>query len=264
MHSRLLGEYDFMTLTISQWHQRYLQQARWTQSIRKHIYDQAIIQQASKVLDIGCGTGVLENELNQISPSRVFGVDIDFEPLQIAKEYAPKSTYIVGDCSHLPYQNGEFDITMCHFLLLWVGDPLISISEMARVTRPKGFVLALAEPDYGGRIDYPAELSQIGAWQMNALKQQGANPLIGRETRSIFSRAGLVNIEVGILGGQWLQSDTDRDFDLEWDVLRSDLLQNSEFIDHADQYKALEVASREAHQRILFVPTFYAFGMVPT
>ena len=62
---------------------------------------------------------------------------------------------------------------------------------MVRVTHPGGFVLALAEPDYGGRIDYPTELSQIGDWQKNALKQQGANPLMGRELRSIFSHAGI-------------------------------------------------------------------------
>jgi ubiquinone/menaquinone biosynthesis C-methylase UbiE len=252
-----------MTLSTSQWHQRYLQQARWTQNLRNYIYNLIGIQRANKILDVGCGTGVLENELNNLTPAHVFGLDIDFNPLHMAQEYAPKSSYNVGDCLSLPYRNEEFDITICHFLLLWVCDVPKAISEMIRVTRLKGFVLALAEPDYGGRIDYPAELSQIRNWQINSLKQQGANPLLGRELRSLFSQAGLENLEIGVLGGQWKDNETAQDMDLEWDVVKSDLNQNIEFINQADQLQSIEIASRKAHHRILFVPTFYAFGMVP-
>lgn len=252
-----------MILSTSQWHQRYLQQARWTQNLRNYIYNLIGIQRANKILDVGCGTGVLENELNNLTPARVFGLDIDFNPLHMAQEYAPKSSYNVGDCLSLPYRNEAFDITICHFLLLWVYDVPKAISEMIRVTRLKGFVLALAEPDYGGRIDYPPELSQIRNWQINSLKQQGANPLLGRELRSLFSQAGLENLEIGVLGGQWKDNETDQDMDLEWDVVQSDLNQNIEFINQADQLHTIEIASRKAHHRILFVPTFYAFGMVP-
>jgi ubiquinone/menaquinone biosynthesis C-methylase UbiE len=251
-----------MTFSKSKWHQRYLQQAQWTRNLRKYIYEQVGIQQVKNILDIGCGTGVLENELITMSPSHVFGLDIDIESLNIAQEYAPDSNYIGGNCLHLPFQAGEFDVTLCHFLLLWVKDALDALKEMRRVTRPNGFVLALAEPDYGGRIDYPPELEQIGTWQIGALKQQGANPIIGRKLKSFFYRAGLTNIEVGVLGGQWVGNNPDQDFELEWEVIRSDLFQNNEFIKQEEKIKALEVTSRECHQRILFVPTFYALGMV--
>jgi SAM-dependent methyltransferase len=251
-----------MTLSSSRWHQRYLQQARWTQNLRKYIYDQVVIQRANKILDIGVGTGVLENELNRYSPSHVFGLDIDSSALRIAQEYAPKSVYTVGDCINLPFQTRVFDVTLCHFLLLWVKDALNAVEEMARVTRPNGYVLALAEPDYGGRIDFPSELSQLGIWQTEALKEQGANPFMGREVRSIFSRAGLVNIDVGVLGGQWGENISDQDLELEWEVIQSDLRQNNDFILQADRLKDLELTSRKILQRILFVPTFYAIGVV--
>jgi SAM-dependent methyltransferase len=252
-----------MTLSINQWHQRYLQQARWTYNIRQYIYNKVGVQQAGRILDVGCGTGVLEYELARLSPSQVFGLDIDFITLQHAREYAPISTYTAGDCLHLPYRTAEFDVTLCHFLLLWVNGPRYAIEEMIRITRPRGFVLALAEPDYGGRIDYPLELEQIGSWQIDALKQQGANPYMGRELRSIFTSAGLLNIEVGVVGGQWGGINPDKDITSEWDVISSDLNQNDKFILQAEKLKTLEIISRDTHQRILFVPTFYAFGMVP-
>jgi SAM-dependent methyltransferase len=230
--------------------------------LRKYIYDQVVIQRANKILDIGVGTGVLENELNRNSPSHVFGLDIDSSALRIAQEYAPKSVYTVGDCINLPFQTRVFDVTLCHFLLLWVKDALNAVEEMARVTRPNGYVLALAEPDYGGRIDFPSELSQLGIWQTEALREQGANPFMGREVRSIFSRAGLVNIDVGVLGGQWGENISDQDLELEWEVIQSDLRQNNDFILQADRLKDLELTSRKILQRILFVPTFYAIGVV--
>jgi SAM-dependent methyltransferase len=192
----------------------------------------------------------------------VFGLDIDSSALRIAQEYAPKSVYTVGDCINLPFQTRVFDVTLCHFLLLWVKDALNAVEEMARVTRPNGYVLALAEPDYGGRIDFPSELSQLGIWQTEALREQGANPFMGREVRSIFSRAGLVNIDVGVLGGQWGENISDQDLELEWEVIQSDLRQNNDFILQADRLKDLELTSRKILQRILFVPTFYAIGVV--
>lgn len=251
-----------MTLSISQWHQRYQQQADWTQNLRKYIYDQVAIQHAGKILDIGCGTGVLEDELNRFSSAQVFGLDIDYQPLRIAQGYAPKSIYTIGDCLNLPYPSRTFNVTLCHFLLMWVKDSLKTVEEMVRVTRPHGFVLALAEPDYGGRIDFPPELSCIGNWQTESIKEQGANPFMGRELRSIFSRVGLVNIEVGVLGGQWRENPLDQEIELEWEVIQSDLHNNNQFIMQDDTLKALELASRRAHHRILFVPTFYAFGML--
>jgi hypothetical protein len=73
----------------------------------------------------------------------------------------------------------------------------------------------------------------------------------------------LENIEVGVLGGQWVESIADQDVELEWKVIKSDLDHNNEFSIQEDKLKDLELASRKAHQRILFVPTFYAFGTVP-
>jgi ubiquinone/menaquinone biosynthesis C-methylase UbiE len=251
-----------MSFTIPEWHQRYLQQARWTQNMRAYLYQKVGLKQASKILDIGCGTGALEHELVNYTPAHSFALDIDPAPLNYARHYAPQCFYTLGDCLSLPYANRSIDVTFCHFLLLWVKDVHQALSEMVRVTRSNGYILSLAEPDYGGRIDFPPELSKIGAWQSEALKDQGANPYIGRELRSIFHHAGLVDVDVGVIGGQWRDDSSDHDEALEWEVIRSDLRHNNEFISQSDYLDALDLASRQNGQRVLFVPTFYAVGMV--
>jgi ubiquinone/menaquinone biosynthesis C-methylase UbiE len=251
-----------MTLSLSQWHNRYQHQAHWTQNLRHYIYERARVRTAKRVLDVGCGTGVLEKELENYTSSKVFGLDINLDHISLAKINAPITCYTLGDAYYLPYQAKSFDVTLCHFLLLWINNPIHALFEMVRVTNPGGVVIALAEPDYGGRIDYPLDLAQLGLWQKEALVRQGANPLIGRELRMLFNKADLGEVEVGLLGGQWEnQSDAD-DFEIEWAVLHSDLNQNNDFIERENELKTRENSARNSLERILFVPTFYAWGRV--
>jgi SAM-dependent methyltransferase len=76
-----------------------------------------------------------------------------------------------ADRHTLPFQP-VFDVTFCHFLLLWVSNPEKVVAEMGRVTRPGGSV-RLAEPDYGGRIDYPESLSLYSAGGKRIAKRTG-------------------------------------------------------------------------------------------
>ena len=77
----------------------------------------------------------------------VKGVDIDCRNVNKCKNRGLDA--LVTDASHLPYEDGSFDMVYCSFLLLWVKDPLEVLKEMKRVSR--GSVVCLAEPDYGGR-----------------------------------------------------------------------------------------------------------------
>ena len=80
----------------------------------------------------------------------------------------------------------SFDICLCHFLLLWIANPLAALKEMRRIVKPGGWVLALAEPDYGSRIDFPPELEALGQAQSKALQSQCADVSVGRKLRGLF------------------------------------------------------------------------------
>jgi ubiquinone/menaquinone biosynthesis C-methylase UbiE len=254
------------------WHARFIQQARWTRDLRHYLYNRAGLQDARCVLEVGCGTGAILTELPSLSAAVIHGLDINLAHLRVASsrsaspEMAIRNPYSIqfvqGDALLLPYSTGSFDLTLCHFLLLWVADPLQVIREMARVTRPGGAVMALAEPDYGGRIDYPQDLEKLGQWQQTSLHYQGADPLIGRKVAGIFHQAGLVSIETGVLGGQWSGMPSKKDWELEWQVMEDDLQQTSEVCKTSEisRLKALDSSAREHGERVLFVPTFYAWG----
>jgi len=250
-------------LTLSDWHLRYIQQAHWTKDVRQYLYGRASLKSSHRILDVGCGTGVLETELQVICQAKILGLDIDRNHLDMATRNTRETIFIQGDAHELPFLSDTFDLALCHFVLLWVADPLQVVREMKRVVIPGGTVLALAEPDYGGRIDYPLELTALGEHQRQSLRRQGADPEMGRKLASIFHLAGLTSIEFGVLGGQWPSPPSKDEWDSEWRVLDHDLSESPNEAIDATAMKELDWSAWQSGERALFVPTFYALGFAP-
>lgn len=243
-----------------EWHAWFSVQAGWTQPTRTWLYQQAGLAQARAVLEVGCGTGVIAGGLVRLSSARVVGLDV--EGLTFAHRQESGVTYVQGDAHALPFPDGCFDVVVCHYLLLWLANPEQGVREMARIVRPEGCVLACAEPDYGGRVDHPPELASLGRLQAEALRQQGADPEMGRRLGELFVAAGL-QTTVGVMAGRWrLPASPDAEFEAEWAMRERDLAG----LLSPEELRRLRSADRQAlaeGRRILFVPTFYALGRKP-
>lgn len=243
------------------WHQRFSQQARWTARLRAYVFERLGLRDARRVLEVGCGTGAVLTDLAGLTGARRFGIDLDLPRLQLARGADPRARLAAADGLRLPFPGGAFDATLCHFYLLWVQDAPRAVAEMARVTRAGGWVVALAEPDYGGRIDYPPALEELGRQQTAALARQGADPLVGRRLGKLLTGAGLQNVQSGVLGGEWNAPPDSDAWASEWAMLEDDLRGQMS----AEELRALreiDAAAWQHGERILFVPTFYAFGQV--
>ncbi len=254
-----------MPLSVDNWHQRFEIQAQWTKNTRDYIYQRAEVSKATHVLDVGCGTGVLAREMAQFEIPNVVGIDINSKYLEFAVSIAPSGRFVSADAHKMPFKNSSFDCSFCHYVLMWIGNPLAVIYEMRRVTKSSGIVIVLAEPDYGGRIDYPELLSTIKEWQTAALQNQGANPYMGRKLKALFHQAGLIDIEVGVIGGQWKDEISKETLNSEWEIIQADLAtlnKNTEAITASDEIHKIDLAAWELGERIIYVPTFYAWGRV--
>ncbi|MHA2224460.1 MAG: methyltransferase domain-containing protein [Candidatus Hodarchaeales archaeon] len=167
----------------------YQDQLKWTVSTRKRLYRQMDLFHAKRILEVGSGTGVVLREIQAINPrAQLIGLDNNQIVVEFSWLMSKKSRLVVGDGGILPFTSQIFDIVICNYLLLWVCNPIAIIQEMKRVTRSGGWIACLAEPDYGGRIDYPAgEL-----WERLFLDSLSAcDPFIGRKLRLIFHQVGL-------------------------------------------------------------------------
>lgn len=234
-------------------HIRYLQQANWTRELRNYLFEKAGLERTDRVLEVGCGTGAVLRELT--TPAPLHGLDLEPVSLTQCRIHAPAASLTLGDAHVLPYADKSFDIVYCHFLLLWVSDPLQAVHEMARVGR---IVLALAEPDYRHRVDEPYSLKPLGEWQTQALIRQGANPFFGGGLAETFHQAGIELQETGTI--QPAESKRSLvEWENEWVVLQADL---AGFVPDEDiqKMKVLDEQARQRGERVLHVPTYFAWG----
>jgi len=250
-------------ITTSEWHKRFEMQARWTSAIRSFIFRTIDIQQMSRILDVGCGTGALESELESRYSFTIHGLDINGQYLSFAKQKAPRAIYTQANAHQTPFEEDIFDTCLCHFFLLWVAHPVRVLQEMVRITKPGGKIVAMAEPDYKGRIDFPPALELIGKMQANSLRVQGADPQIGRKLSAIFHRAGLVDVTTGLLGGQWTKGTQRDDWSVEWQTIDYDIKQLADPHMDIGKLKKIDADAIKSGEKVLYVPTFYAWGTTP-
>jgi ubiquinone/menaquinone biosynthesis C-methylase UbiE len=251
-----------MTLNVKDWHFRFQQQALWTAAIRQHLLARYATAGPCRVLEVGCGTGVITSHLYGYAQFSVWGIDLNLHYLKAAREKQSGIRYAGADALRLPFPTASFDLVVCHFFLLWIPKPEQALAEMARAAKPNGGVIAFAEPDYGGRIDYPPPLEELGKMQAESLARQGANPRTGRVLSGLFHDAGLLGVETGLLGGQWSGTPSPQQQESEWQTLKADLGEGISPT-RLEALRRLDAQAWRSGQRVLFVPTFYAAGRKP-
>lgn len=91
------------------------------------------------VLEVGCGTGLL---LERIARFAKTAKGIDLSPGML--EHARRRGLDVEEASatNLPFADGSFDVTCSFKVLAHIPDIERALSEMARVTKPGGYVVA--------------------------------------------------------------------------------------------------------------------------
>jgi len=238
------------------WHPRYTQQAKWTRDLRAYLFHKAGLHEARRVLEIGCGTGAILSELPDHIPLQ--GLDIDPAALTQCRIHVPTVSLIQGNALQLPYLNNSVDIVYCHFLLLWVRDPIQALLEMKRVTRSGGHILVFAEPDYSARIDKPDELIPLGKWQTESLKRQGADPGVGSQLAALFFEAGINIIETGTIQTVDIEPSPE-EWCREWEIIESDL-QGVIADKDIQKMKRLDRRAWARRERVFHVPTYFAWG----
>lgn len=91
------------------------------------------------VLEVGCGTGLVLDRIARFARS---ARGIDLSPGMLAKARARGLDVIEGSATELPFENDCFDVACSFKVLAHVPQIRTALSEMARVVRPGGVVIA--------------------------------------------------------------------------------------------------------------------------
>ena len=167
----------------------------------KHNYGAPITQPLS-ILDVGTGTGRWAREMAHLFPqANVVGLDITHPPADDAAATAAGAkiipnnyVFVAGNVLEgLPFVDGSFDFV--HMRLLVAGIPHDRwpkvIQELARVTRPGGWVESVESPslERGG----PATQHLI-EWIRQLSLRREVHIEDGAQIAPLFAPAGLVNV----------------------------------------------------------------------
>lgn len=247
-----------MKFSTSDWHKRFQQQATWTQYFRSYLFRNIITEKDLIILEVGSGTGVITEQLSRLDHFSIFGVDISPERVQFAQKYDPNSCFSAADGLNLPFPEGCFDVTCCHYFLLWVSSPFGALTEMLRVTKTGGHVVVFAEPDYSKRNDLPEELLEIGIAQFRALQLQGTDPEIGSKVKGMYQQLSMKIEEAGVYQ-TGLSLHEKENIQQEITILRNDLsfmFDNKRITELISHFKQIYKAKKFQWM----IPTYYVVG----
>ena len=110
------------------------------------------------VLECGSGTGLLLSRFAQFARSAK-GIDLSPGMLAHAKERGLDVRE--GSVTSLPFEDASFDVTCSFKVLAHVPNIALALSEMARVTRPGGVVLA----EFYNPLSFRGLLKRFGRWK---------------------------------------------------------------------------------------------------
>lgn len=166
------------------------------QQLRAGLLDALHLYPGAQALELGCGPGILLEELHaRVGPEgAVHGLDLNPHFIHVANRRAQlleltNARFVTADCHTLPYDDGAFDAVVAEKLLMHVAPLRRVLREVARVLTPGGRV-ALADYDPYTILTAGPDPA-LTARVMASAAELYASPAAARDTPAACAEAGL-------------------------------------------------------------------------
>lgn len=170
----------------------------WVQKYMAHR-----VRPSAEVLSVGCGPGVILNEVSALHPSiHATGIDISADRVQEAVQKNrdnPRLKFVCGDARAMQFPTDSFDFVYSRMLLQYLREKEKAVAEMVRVCKPGGTILL---QDLDGQLlwHYPedANMQQAVEKVLATLASTGFDPFVGRKLFWLAQKAGLKKLDVQV------------------------------------------------------------------
>ena len=125
---------------------------RYSVLLAPQLADLAGVSAGQRVLDVGCGSGLLTSELvGRLGAPSVSAVDPSVPFVASVRDRYPEVDVQQAKAELLPFPADAFDAALAQLVVHFMSDPVAGLAEMARVTRPDGVVTACVWDHAGGQ-----------------------------------------------------------------------------------------------------------------
>jgi ubiquinone/menaquinone biosynthesis C-methylase UbiE len=257
--------------TTTLWHDRFKDQLQWTKNTRDFIYRKLQFAKRSDMLELGCGTGALLEEvasrfvisrINSGKAARLVGIDHD-------PEFVRQARYImiqvghgidvrIADASDLPFDDSSFEIVYCHYFLMWNDEQKRAriIKEAKRVLKDDGWFICFAEPDYVGWILEPER--RLRELLVQSLLKSGGDIESGRKL--VKDLASFHDVVIDCSSKPWTGSALQQAFETEWNFYENLLAEKDDMVESLAELKKQDLDATLSGIKFSFLPVFFGFG----
>lgn len=170
----------------------------WVQKYLAHC-----VRPGAEVLSVGCGPGVILNEVSALHSSiHGTGIDVSADRVQEAirrNRENPRLKFVRGDAQAMQFPADSFDLVYSRMLFQYLREKEKAVAEIVRVCKPGGTVLL---QDLDGQLlwHYPEDSAVQRAVErvVAALAPTGFDPFVGRKLFWLAQNAGLKNVDVQV------------------------------------------------------------------
>lgn len=224
-------------------YERYLVPAatsRWAE----HLIQLAAPTGGERVLDVGCGTGIVARTVAPLvgEQGSVTGLDINDDMLAVARRVTatarPPVDWRQGDAAALPFPDGSFDVLFCQYAMAFFPDLAAALREMRRVLAPGGrLALMVGRPVEQNRVYglIAESMARHAGPQAGVMMRSPFPSWTADDLRNTVSGAGLHDVRVGI-----------HIMTLRYPSAADLLWQEASYSPLAGAFAALDPATREA------------------
>ena len=145
---------------------------RYGAGLAQGLIQLAGVRSDDRVLDVGCGTGLLTAALaSVVGEDRVGAVDPSEGFVEACRRRVPGADVRLAVAEDLPFADASFDCALSQLVVNFMTDPEAGVQEMRRVTRPDGVVAACV-------WDYADEMTMLRTfWDAAVSLDPAAAPL---------------------------------------------------------------------------------------
>ena len=111
-----------------------------SQPLSVQIFQEYFKDKSLRIIDVGCGTGLVGVELEKGGFSNFDGIDISQEMIDIAKQRGYSKLFIGSLNDSLPCENNEYDAALCVGVFTHGHVGSDRLDELVRIVKPEGII----------------------------------------------------------------------------------------------------------------------------